>query len=71
MVKQMARPKKPTLIRVLVFFYCERCKAQKSKEPMGYSSNAGECEMCGSHGSTSVKVKCDCESIYDFELESW
>jgi hypothetical protein len=55
-----------------ITYFCDTLKKEVvTKDTSGLSASESECELCGSHGSISFFVNCECGNYHDIELSSW
>lgn len=66
--------KKSKLLEIRIKYYCPKLDKEmesKVENDFSFDSVSSECDMCGSHGKTSVNIFCKCGQVHDFELTSW
>jgi hypothetical protein len=57
-----------------VVIFCDKLKKEVELKEGDFSIStiSQDCEMCGSHGSTTLYVtKCECGDLHDIEITSW
>jgi hypothetical protein len=57
---------------IVIEFTCREKGLQRTKvSEHDFTSYDQECEICGSHGSMEVDLKCECGKTHCVELKSW
>ena len=60
-----------------IFYFCDELKKEIvlkddiSSRKYSISATSQECDMCGSHGSVTMYVDCECGKTHDIEINSW
>lgn len=71
MKKKIVKIKDESKVIGIVYF-CDILKKEIiTNDLSGLSSSESECELCGSHGSMTLFVNCECGNHHDIEISSW
>ena len=55
-----------------IVYFCDVLKKEIISTDIGsLTSHEQECELCGSHGSISFGINCECGKYHDIEINSW
>jgi hypothetical protein len=55
-----------------IIYFCDTLKKEiTTKDANGFSSTEQECDICGSHGSVTFSVNCECGKYHNIEIDSW
>ena len=55
-----------------IVYFCDVLKKEVvTKDINSLTASEQECEVCGSHGSITLFVKCECGKFHDIEIRSW
>lgn len=56
-----------------IVYFCDTLKKElMTTDISSLSSTSQECDICGSHGSTTLFVSnCECGKFHDIEITSW
>lgn len=67
------REENTKLTKINVSWHCGYLDKDFSSEveDMDFYSSESECDLCGSHGSTTVEVKCECGNSHTLTIRSW
>lgn len=55
-------------------FYCGKCTktVEVAADKVHFSASSQECELCGSHGESTVRFTCpECKKGQEVVLDSW
>lgn len=57
-----------------IVYFCDELKKEivlKDTSKYSISAISQECDTCGSHGSVTMYVDCECGKNHDIEINSW
>lgn len=72
-IETMAKKVKDESKVIGIVYFCDTLKKElMTTDISSLSSTSQECDICGSHGSTTLFVSnCECGKFHDIEITSW